>query len=461
MIWYTGIKLYNNMNVVIIGIGPHFRRTYMQYLDKYQIYPKLLVELESERKNVQDLIKEKKWKNTIIFTILDKYKNVEILPQKYETLLNKICEEKSITHAIIATEPKGHLMYLNFFLKKGIHTLTDKPLICFDNMLNLDNVKRLQTTYKQLLKDSNNVVCKILCQRNYHRGYEYVRELVKQIIKRYNIPITYISVYSCDGNWVFPHDLDYENHPYKYGYGKMFHSGYHFIDLLVSLLKLNKYVSDEKRITKAKMFNCFVTPQDESDIISLFDYRNFFKNEIFPSYYDKQYFNYEEYGEKDVFTKLELLNNNNRIITIADLNILESGFSRRGWLHTKDDRYKGNGRVRHESINIQLGPLLNIQIHSYQSKEIKDRCSMGECDFGGLDHFDIDIYRNIDIIGGKPYERIRSNEIYDFSNENHFVGLNELGRMEAISAFFSLQNDENDLKNHKDSVDFQLASQEE
>ena len=70
------------------------------------------------------------------------------------------------------------------------------------------------------------------------------------------------------------------------------------------------------------------------------------------------------------------------------------------------DFYKKNGRIRHERINIQVGPLMNIQIHSYQSKEIKDRLDNKiEEQIGGLEHFDIDIYRNVDIIGGKPYEK--------------------------------------------------------
>ena len=42
---------------------------------------------------------------------------------------------------------------------------------------------------------------------------------------------------------MMPHDYDIENHPYKYGYGKLFHSGYHFIDLLAEFVKLNKFVS--------------------------------------------------------------------------------------------------------------------------------------------------------------------------------------------------------------------------
>lgn len=446
------VNLPKKLNFVIVGIGPHSKRTYLRFFLKYKIYPKLIIELESEKDNVSSLILEKRW-DAILFTIPDEYKNALVLPKNYQSQLDIICKEKEITHAIIATEPKGHLMYCDYFLSKNIHTLIDKPLVVFDNMLDVVNIEKIRESFYRLSQSRNeNTIFKVLCQRNFHKGYEYIRNLIKQTIEEYNIPITYLSIYGCDGNWVMPHDLDYENHPYKYGYGKTFHSGYHYIDLLISLLKLNNYTTDEKRIVKAKMYNSFVTPTDELDIINLSDYKNFFSNEKFPSFYDKQDFNFANYGEKDIFSQIEFTNLKNRIITITNLNILESGFSRRGWLHTKEDRYKGNGRVRHESLNIQLGPLLNIQIHSYQSKEIKDR-SANEFDFGGLDHFDIDIYRNTELIGGQPFERIRTTDLYDFSKENYFKGLIEMGREDSIKSFISLKEDENDLINQKDSME--------
>jgi len=446
------VNLPKKLNIVVVGIGPHSKRTYLNFFEKYKICPKLIIELESEKENVSAFILEKGW-NSILFTIPAEYKDALVLPKQYQNQLDIICKEKEITHAIIATEPKGHLMYLDYFLSKKIHTLTDKPIVVFDNMLEFANIKKLRDSYYRLLQSGNkNTVCKVLCQRNFHKGYEYIRNLIKRIIVEYSIPITYISIYSCDGNWVMPHDLNYENHPYKYGYGKTFHSGYHHIDLLISLLKLNNYTSIEKKIVKAKMYNSFVTPNDELDIICLSDYKILFNNEKFPDFYDKQDFNFLNYGEKDIFSQIEFTNLNNRIITIANLNLLESGFSRRGWLHTKEDRYKGNGRVRHESLNIQLGPLLNIQIHSYQSKEIKDRTTK-EIDFGGLDHFDIDIYRNTELIGGQPYERIRTTDFYDFSKEKYFKGLNEMGREDAIKSFIYLKEDENDLINQKNSME--------
>lgn len=55
------------------------------------------------------------------------------------------------------------------------------------------------------------------------------------------MPINKISISHSDGNWNMPSEVIFrENHPYKYGYGKMMHSGYHFIDLLSWFMEINK-----------------------------------------------------------------------------------------------------------------------------------------------------------------------------------------------------------------------------
>ena len=66
-----------------------------------------------------------------------------------------------------------------------------------------------------------------------------VKKELQKIVDKYQMPITNIEIFHSDGAWEFPHDMDKENHPYKYGYGKLFHSGYHFIDLLSDFIKIN------------------------------------------------------------------------------------------------------------------------------------------------------------------------------------------------------------------------------
>lgn len=91
---------------------------------------------------------------------------------------------------------------------------------------------------------------------------------------------------------------------------------------------------------------------------------------------------------------------------------------------------------------------MNIQVHSYQSKEIKERTADTnfEEQVGGLEHFDIDIYRNIDIIGGKEFERIKLGDLYSESEKKNILGYNELAREIHLTKFFKGESDKGDIK---------------
>lgn len=444
-------------NVMLIGLGPHSKRIYINYFLKHHIELKILVDLESKYQEINEYIRQKQLLNTKIWCLPDIYKDKEKLPSKYAKELKQIITENKITHIVLSTEPKAHNMYLNFALDNNINILSDKPITVAKYMNKIENIEKIRNQYYDLLSKYNkdNCTCKIMCQRQYHKGYIYIKNILKEIIQKYNIPITYIDIYHCDGNWEMPHDLDKENHPYKYGYGKLFHSGYHFIDLLSELLKLNNLTTNDKKITNGTIYGNIFTPNDELAVFNKDDYKRIFKGEKMPNIYNYLRKNsFKNYGEKNFYSQLNFTNKDNKLITTANLNLLHYGFSRRGWLKTKNF-YKENGRIRHERINIQVGPLINIQIHSYQSKEIKDRTNLEqEIKTGGLEHYDIDIYRNTDIIGGLPYERIRLCDLYDKKiAENQFIGYNEYSREEFLNSFFKENDIRSDLSNQELAIE--------
>ncbi len=444
-------------NVMLVGVGPHSKRIYLNYLKNHNVNLKVVVDLLENYDTVVEYLVNNGFNDTEVWGLPSKYKDCELLPQKYYESLKRICIFYNITHIIISTESKGHNMYLNFALENNINVLSDKPITVVKNMHSLSSINKMRQQYYDLLSKYNKDKCKcmIMCQRRCHRGYIYIINLLKEIIKKYNIPITYIDIYHCDGNWEMPHDLDKENHPYKYGYGKLYHSGYHFIDLLSELIKLNDLTTNDKKITNGLIYGNSFDPNDEAVVFNSSDYKNMFPNDKISGIYNKlsdKCFN--NYGEKNFYSQLNFYNKNNDLITTANMNLLHYGFSRRGWF-TSRDYYKHNGRIRHERISIQVGPLMNIQIHSYQSKEIKDRKDdISEISTGGLEHFDIDIYRNVDLIGGKPFERIKLYDLYNLTNMKHkFIGFNEYSREEMINSFFSDNESFGDIETHKLAIE--------
>lgn len=438
--------LKNSHNAILVGIGPHAKRIYIKFFKKYKNKIKLsaVIDLESNEDKIRKYLNDNGFEDTVLLTIPDKLKDNKHLPKLFNNKLKLLCDILNITEIVISTEPKAHYMYIEFALKNNIKVLTDKPITVTKNMISKSSISMVRNDYYRLYKlaDKSKVNCYIMCQRQYHKGYLYIRKLLEEIVKKYGIPITYIDIYHCDGNWEMPHDLYKENHPYKYGYGKLFHSGYHFIDLLSELLKINNIVSPEKQIISGSTYcKCF-TPNDELAVFNFNDYKRIFKNQRIPEFYNKLNVGFPKFGEKNLYSMLTFKNKDGQTITTANLNLLHYGFSRRGWIESRDF-YKSNGRIRHERINIQVGTLLNVQVHSYQSKEIKDRIkdNLVEEESGGLEHFDIEIFRNTDIIGGKPYEKIKLGDLYESSEKKDFIGYNELAREEFLKIFFSRKDD--------------------
>lgn len=453
-------QIKRKMCVVLVGLGPHAKRIYLPYLKKHRIPLQLVVEIESKEEETKNILFESGFKNTQILTIKDKDKDKVHLPNYLKQQLSLLCKLFEINYMIVSTEPKAHYMYIEFALLQRIPVLTDKPITVMKKMKTISQIDKVKKEYQYLanLSKKYKTPCMMMCQRQYHKGYEYVKKLLNEVVSQYEIPITYVDIYHCDGAWEFPHDMEKENHPYKYGYGKLFHSGYHFINLLSEFIKINNQLPHAKQIKKGRIYGNYLTPNDEVNIMNIDDYKRIFKDQKIPLYYEEnKHPKFSRYGEKNYYGIIEYKNDKNQTIMNVNLNLLHNGFSRRGWMETRDF-YKKNGRVRHERLNIQVGPLLNIQVHSYQSKEIKDRQDLKSEEMsGGLEHFDIEIYRNADIIGGKPYEKITLGDLYTEKEKKNMTGYNELAREKTLSEFFKCNYEKGNLLDQALAIDILVS----
>ena len=433
-------------NVALVGIGPHAKRIYLNYFKKHKINLALVVDLDSQKNSIRKYLDENGFKNTKIFTIDDSYKDDEHLPENIASNFLAVCKTFEITHLIISTEPKAHFMYLEFALKNNINVLTDKPITVTKNMTSLSSIEKVRKQYYQILdlaKHSKGT-CKVMCQRQYHRGYEKIKEVLTDAVNEYKMPITNIEIFHSDGAWEMPHDLGKENHPYKYGYGKLFHSGYHFIDLLSDFIKINDSLGGNKKIVDGDVYSKVFTPNDEMNILNIEDYKRLFKDQNIPAYYNENTNpTFNKYGEKDYHGLLTFYNKDGFTITTASLNLLHNGVSRRSWIETKDF-YKSNGRIRHERINIEIGHLLNIQVHSYQSKEISDRTDNEES-VGGLEHYDIYFFNN-PLVDKEPFKEIHLGDMYSNKEKKEFLGYNELSREIFLTNFLNNKDCKGDIR---------------
>lgn len=451
-------------NILLIGLGPHAKRIYIRGLRKLGLFPILVVDLLTQKQFVEAYLLEHQIPAFTYF-IPTEEKDRETLSPEVNFTLDKLLKIHQITHAIISTEPKAHYAYLQYLIKKNIPILTDKPITCPPHVCNKKEQailiqKQFQHLSELIAKYKTPVT--VQCQRRYDKRYQYITSIVSDLMNKYELPVHDIQIHHSDGSFYTPEEiLERENHPYKYGYGKLFHSGYHFIDLIPMMLCLPN-LPLRKQPNSFQLQSTHYSPSDQ-----LFSMDEHFYQKIFQQKcYCKEFAALENgafshCGELDFTASLQFFRDKN-IVSTCSLNLLSSGFSRRAWAEKSADTYKNNGRVRHESIQLTMGPLLNIKVHSYQSCEVKDRNNpfYDHNIVGGLDHYQIHIFRNTELIGGKPIEVIEGKDLFPEADmkDGSFIGHNEAARQECLVHFLKEKDNRSTLSTHQLTIDILTAS---
>lgn len=447
--------------LILIGLGPHAKCTYYPLIENYSrefgLELELLVELDGQKKSVEKYLSQRdlKPKNVVYLSDTVDAREGRYMDPNLEKYLNRLIRKENIFGIIISTEPKAHKIYAKWALSHDINILLDKPLTSPTNLsTDINQAKKIYTDYLDLQKDLQNSNARfyITTQRRNHAGFIQVKDILTDYINMYGIPASYFDIYHADGTWNLPHEFDKENHPYKYGYGKLMHSGYHSVDLFAWLMELNFQIP-KKTPNKVRVNTNTFRPDDFLFQINNEDYKKLFKtkslNEVDKFFEENELKKYKDYGELDANINLQFLKDE-YVTTTANIVLQQNSFSRRAWTYLPEDTYKGNGRLRHERLNIQLSQILNIQVHSYQSYETKKK-DVDTSGAGHEDHFDIYIFRNSELIGGKPLEKYCLGEEMREAHQNDptYLGHNEKGRELCFLNFVSLKDDPSELDSHR------------
>lgn len=121
-------------------------------------------------------------------------------------------------------------------------------------------------------------------------------------------------------------------------------------------------------------------------------------------------------------------------ITTVDISLLHNSLSQRSWIQAREDLYKGNGRVKHEYHRLQQGPFQSIQIHSYQSKSEHENNTEDDYAIGGNNHFDVHVFRNEKMVGGKKFEKFSIAQLLGEGNTSEL--LTTLTKGDVLVEFF-------------------------
>lgn len=437
------------INTLLIGCGYHSKRIYVPHLNNNKnIQISAIFDLDSKEEDIKEYLNGKNIKNIDLYFTEDHGISDNLSKDDLETLKGVI-EKYEINAVIISTEPLAHYKYAKWALENDLHVLMDKPITTeYDVSTKNKKAKKIYKDYLNLKKiylkkiKEKNLSFVLQAQRRHHEGFRKTRDLIIEVAKKTNCPVTSIQAFHSDGQWRFPKEIiEQDYHPYNQGYGKMSHSGYHSLD--VAIWFAGSSVLDKgKRYDNFEVYSQAVRPADFLKQLNTEDYLK-----IFPDIDKKHLLSMEDFekqknangrsvtGELDTHALIALKRGKYSITNIG-IHALHNGFGQRNWV-SADGRnlYKGNGRVRQESYTIEQGPFQSIIVNSYQSNEIF-KSNISDYDVGGEYHYDIHVFRNNTLFPEyKNYELITMKELRGVVDYDYSRGHQEEARRNCVEEF--------------------------
>jgi len=383
---------------LLIGAGPHAKKVYLPALrGDARASIVAVAELDANAGATRALVGES------VDVVTTPPFAGPCLPAMWSSTLDAVVRRLRVDTVIIATEPLSHEAYLDWAIASGLHVLVDKPIIAYPDVSNdPDASRRLLRSFRGLRDRASarpDVLVAVAVQRRYHPGFEAVREALVDASARFGCPVTAFSSTHADGQFRHPTELrDEAYHGFKQGYGKLFHSGFHVVDLQAWLLAS---AAEAAGVAYTGMTATSSAARPDSFLRQV--PRETYERQwgvrawrlACPSSDEELRDQMRGYGELDL-AALCTFHSDGVPMTLSQITLLHNSFSRRSWLRSRPDLYKSNGRVKHEHHNIVVGPFMTVQVHSYQASDRHETNDRSDYSIGGNNHFTVNLFRNTD-----------------------------------------------------------------
>jgi len=394
---------------LIVGLGPHAKRTYAKHLVslKTDDSAELVCAVDVESKKGELTAYRDAHLPGVELAFVPPFTTE--MPQNVTRKLNMLLSMHGIDCVIISTEPQAHQTYGLWAVDRGLHVIMDKPVTTRKGAATdmaqalgiAQDYQDLMEAYSRLQRHRQTIFL-IASHRRYHPAYTNTSRMLRDIARKTGSPVTNIVSTHCDGQWRLPHELvDEAYHGFNAGHGKVSHSGYHFLDTAYQFVKAGW--SELKRPDKVQVVSSFISPSGVLKTLTHGDYVALFGDEYVRSckYTPQQVESLvADFGEYDANIQMTFLQDDEPV-TLVQLNLLHNGFSRRSWvtMGNSADWYKGSGRVKHEAHEIRSGPFQTIVLESRQANDKHDRSKPSTAEIGTDNHFQVYVFRNCRVLG--------------------------------------------------------------
>jgi len=347
--------------ILVCGIGSkHFLEDYLELLNHHYLTPILVAgtELKSRVSYASQQLHKAGMQNVKIIPITP-FDNDSKICKEDEDILNNLVEEEDINGVIIVTEAIAHLPYLKWAVQMGIPCLVEKPLTSYNGITqDFNKAQQILTDYeylKKIIKDSGSFVS-IVSQRRWNKAFLFIKDKIEEVYDRYGTPVSLLRGMKNKGDWMKPsHLLTKENHPYKYGYGVLSHTGYHSVDIMDFTVSK---ISEDLGINRIEIFAQMSYPKD---VYLGTKHANIFLDNI-------NELDVYGLGECSVNGVYSYFKNNTKVL-LANLQISNNGLCQKDFSQPEGHIWdRTTGTIRQEAYTWTQGPFQEIDFELYQDK---------------------------------------------------------------------------------------------
>ncbi|MEU0028419.1 Gfo/Idh/MocA family oxidoreductase [Streptomyces sp. NPDC006335] len=377
--------------LAIIGLGLHAEHAYLPLVRELERSGEaqlaVVVDLEARRGEVNARLRRAGLTPSHVILLGDAEAAAGELRR-----LDALVHTGAIQAAVISTDPRLHLRYLEWAAGHGLRVLVDKPISAHSMNFDDESAERLVRDFEALVKrfDDSAGDATVMVPRRRHPGIALVHRTLREAVEETGLPVTYLDLYHSSGYWNMPEEfLGRENHPYRHGYGALLHSGYHFVDLTAWMLCINERAWRVPWADRLELAVQHTTPED----IFAQEPEEFLRDVGMGRRGNEEISGTaaSACGETDVQLSWSA-RRGARTISLGNLSVLETGLSHRAWRDLPVDTYKGNGKFAQDRITAHMGHLLSVRAQDEHGPD-------------GGKSFVVEILRNRRLIGGDAVSR--------------------------------------------------------
>ncbi|MFC4375542.1 hypothetical protein ACFO5K_15685 [Nocardia halotolerans] len=366
--------------LVVIGYDEIVRNKYMPvirdaiaegHLDSWS-----LIDLESEREVIETRLVGADPQPRAKFFVQADNGDTALALETAQTALRFLRIPGLPMLAYIATEVGSHEQYLRRCVAEGINSLVEKPVLA-PMSGGVFDPSRISATMAELIADATarRTRHSVMTLSRYHSIYnDRLIAPLRERMLAWKAPLTSFHLRAAGGVWNLEHEfVTRDDHPYRHGYGMLMHGSYHYIDLAVQVLSLNKLVLGNRPL-RLQLCSFGAFPTDQGRRLSSR------ATKLLSGHSECAVLTRDprRFGETDITATFRLVDaETEATITLGTLSFEQTTPSIRSWSAFPAGVYNKNGRTSSVDLEAQLSTLYSVHVHCYDVPRGPDADKIG------------------------------------------------------------------------------------